>query len=506
MFSLSYNTGCIPNEWKLAHVVPVHKKGSKGNIENYRPISLTSLIMKTFERVLKDEILLHTGHLLDDRQHGFLSKKSCTTNLVGFCDSLALSLDECLRTDVIYFDFSKAFDSVNHDLILQKLKQIYKIDGRLLKFLLNYLSGREQRVVIGNCKSSMKSVLSGVPQGSILGPILFVLFINDLPEGLSLGTNLALYADDTKIWRAIHSEHDHELLQKDIAYLNSWATSNKMQFHPNKCKVVSIAHRTPPLLGILPNIQYFYSLGNNTLDYVTNEKDLGVDINSNLNFNDQCNRVLSKANQQFGLTKRTCYFVNDIKRKRALYLTLIRSQFEHCSSIWRPSGKTMLNKFENFQKRCIKWVLSEEYIRYNSYITYIHKCRQVNLLPIAKRFDLNDLILFHKIVYNLIPLKFPGYLSFFNGISRLRSCHLDNLSIVSSLQPKASTNSSLNKSFFYRTHTLWNSLPLDIRQINTPSNFKVNLVEHIWKIVLNDIEEDHMDIDDPEEIYLSDND
>ena len=371
--------------------------------------------------------------------------------------------------------------------------------------MLNYLYGREQRVVIGNSMSSIKSVLSGVPQGSILGPILFVLFINDLPEGLSLGTNLALYADDTKIWRTIHSEHDHELLQKDITYLNRWAILNKMQFHPNKCKVVSVAHRTPPLLGILPNIQYFYVLGNNTLDYVTHEKDLGVDINPNLNFNDQCNRLLSKANQQFGLTKRTCHFVNDTKRKRALYLALIRSQFEHCSPIWRPGGKTMLSKFENFQKRCIKWVLCEENIKYNSYITYIHKCRQVNLLPIVKRFDLNDLILFHKIVYNLIPLKFPDYLSFFNGISRLRSCHLDNLSIISNLQPKSSSTHSLNKSFFYRTHTLWNSLPLDIRQINTPPNFKDKLIAHLWKIVLIDIDED-MDNDDPGVIYLPDND
>ena len=160
MYRISYNTGCIPKDWKVANIVPVHKKGAKENIENYRPISLTSLVMKTFERILKDEILLRTSSLLDERQHGFLSKKSCTTNMAEFSNSLALSLNDCMRTDIVYFDFSKAFDSVNHDLLLHKLKNLHKIDGRLLKFIVSYLSDREQCVILGNTKSEFKPVLS----------------------------------------------------------------------------------------------------------------------------------------------------------------------------------------------------------------------------------------------------------------------------------------------------------------------------------------------------------
>ena len=240
IFKLSYNTGQIPLQWKSANVVPIHKKGSKSNVENYRPISLTCLVMKIFERIIKEELLSHTSQYLDSRQHGFLSNRSCTTNMVGYCDSLALSLNDNDRSDIVYFDFAKAFDSVNHDLILYKLKHMYNIDGTLLKFITNYLQHRKQRVVIGNESSDLKVVDSGVPQGSILGPILFVLFINDLPQGLSNGTNLALYADDTKIWRRIHSEDDHLILQQDIDYLNNWALINKMNFHPGKCKILSV--------------------------------------------------------------------------------------------------------------------------------------------------------------------------------------------------------------------------------------------------------------------------
>ena len=162
----------------------------------------------------------------------------------------------------------------------------------------------------------------------------------------------------------------------------------------------------------------------------------------------------------------------------------------------------MIDKFENFQKLCVKWILSEGYISYSSFTVYVRKCRQVNLLPLLKRFDLNDLILFHKTVYNLVPLNLPNYLSFFNGISRLRSCHLDSLSIVCTLQPRNVSNVSVNESFFYRTHTLWNALPFEIRQIQISSAFKNEVIKHLWKLLLMDIDDHDFD----PEVSLSDSD
>ena len=160
IFKISYNIGQIPDEWKLANVVPIHKKGSKASVENYRPISLTSLVMKIFERIVRDDLMAKCQHKLHQNQHGFLPRKSCTTQMVDFVDSLSSSINENIRTAVIYFDFAKAFASVNHDIILNKLKYKFGIDGTLLKFIMNYLKARRQCVVVGGTHSGYKNVRS----------------------------------------------------------------------------------------------------------------------------------------------------------------------------------------------------------------------------------------------------------------------------------------------------------------------------------------------------------
>ena len=194
-------------------------------------------------------------------------------------------------------------------------------------------------------------------------------------------------------------------------------------------------------------------------------------------FNEHCENILTKANQKFGVLKRTCHFVTHSNRRRVLYLALVRSQFEHCSPVWRPCSSTLMNKFEVFQKKCLKWILSEQELSYSNEV-YLRKCKQVNILPLFCRFNLNDMIKLLKNHSNL-----------YNGNSRLRSTHLDNLSFVTNIASTATSINNLNKSLFFRSHTFWNSLPFDIRNSISLLLFKNKLYKHLWNIALTDIEQ-----------------
>ena len=190
----------------MRNIVPVYEKGDKNCIENYRPISLTCIVSKIFEKCIRDE-LLSCKELIHDTQHGFLPNKSCVTQLLPFAHDISLGLNFGELIDVVYFDFAKAFDSVNHDIILHKLKYQFGINEHMLKFIKEYLKDRKQRVLVKGEFSTILDVKSGVPQGSILGPVLFVLFINDIQTKISENTQIMLYADDTKIWRHIFSSY-----------------------------------------------------------------------------------------------------------------------------------------------------------------------------------------------------------------------------------------------------------------------------------------------------------
>ena len=215
LFNKSLQHGIIPDEWRVANVVPVYKKGRKDCVENYRPISLLPLVSKVLERCVLARVRVHLYHFISPAQHGFLPGRSCATQLLTVLNQIGEHLDTGKQTDVIYLDMSKAFDKVCHLLLLRKLKQC-NVSGRLLDWFNAYLTNRRQRVTVSGATSTEVLVSSGVPQGSLLGPLLFLMFVNNLPDRCS-SSNVPCFADDTKIYKLIESVDDSKALQSDLA-------------------------------------------------------------------------------------------------------------------------------------------------------------------------------------------------------------------------------------------------------------------------------------------------
>ena len=297
---------------------------------------------------------LKVESLIVKRQYGFLSNRSCAINLTILIEDITKSLHNNVGIDIIYFDFAKAFDSVSHDIILHKYKTKFNIDGRLLKFLQDYLKHRKQRVIIDNMASEVLDVYSGIQQGSILGPLLFILFINDIYNQVNPDARMNSYADDTKTWRPMHTEQDCKALKNDVNMLQQWCIDNKMKFNINKCHALTITatNYLQLLMNELPFSKFFYSLNDKIIDYTCEECDLRILVNPKFNFENDRQAIITKVYQFLGLTKRSCFFVNDKRRKRSLYLAMVRSQFEHCSVIWLPNYNTRLiasKKYKNAQ-------------------------------------------------------------------------------------------------------------------------------------------------------------
>ena len=251
------------------------------------------------------------------------------------------------------------------------------------------------------------------------------------------------------MWRTISSESDIKALQDDIDTLVNWTKRNLMNFNKDKCKVITI-HNSHKIYHI-EGVNSPYSLEGFPLKTVNCEKDLGVDITPKLNWEHQILRLCSKASQKLGLLRRNCYFVKDKRRARVLYISLVRSIFQSCSVVWRPTNETLMTKVESIQKRALKWVLNEENLSYSSQIVYIRKCKELNLLPMSLRFDLTDILLLYKIIHGMSPIKFPSYLHFYTG-SSLRSSHLDVYSLVSDIIPNTTASRSKTTNAFANGH------------------------------------------------------
>ncbi|MCP3679704.1 MAG: reverse transcriptase family protein, partial [Gammaproteobacteria bacterium] len=281
IFNTSLRTGTVPKDWKIANVTPIFKKGNKSHPGNYRPISLTSVVCKLLETIIRDKIVKHLeeNELIRDSQHGFRNNRSCLTNLLDFFHDIINMFDETKAVDIVYLDFQKAFDKVPHKRLIDKLGA-YGIRGNVCKWIENWLTERKQRVVINGKESGWMNVTSGVPQGSVLGPVLFLIYIDDIDEGLSC--KISKFADDTKIGNRVDTPNYRLRIQRDLEKVYERSQKWQMSFNIDKCKVLNVGSN---------NINSRYNMNSTVLDNVTKEKDLGVTISDDLKPSHQCTQA-----------------------------------------------------------------------------------------------------------------------------------------------------------------------------------------------------------------------
>lgn len=436
IFKQTLDTGSLPSSWKIGKVIPLYKSGNRNSPLNYRPISLTSIPCKILEHILFSHIInfLESNSFFSSSQHGFRKTYSCETQLTSFMHKLHIILDNSTFADCIFLDFSKALDKVCHELLLYKLS-LLNIDPKLLTWIECFLHNRSQFVSANDTNSGLSAVKFGVPQGSVLGPLLFLIYINDLPSYVS--SNIHLFADDCVIFRKIASDDDVFLLQSDLNAVCSWCKVWQMELNIAKCKFMRVT-RSKTILPV-------YKLNSVPLESVSSYKYLGVHIAFNLTWNDHITYITNKANSMLGYIRRN-FSRSPSSLKLLLYKSLIRSKLEYAASVWDPSQENVSHALEMIQNNSIRFICSQ-YSR-NASITTMRS--NLSLPSLASRRKMHRLVLFHKLYYHphlhselITP---PQYVS-----NRLDHTHKVGI-------PSCRTRAFLN-SFIPRTSKEWNCLP-----------------------------------------------
>lgn len=457
LFQKSLSSGTIPSDWTKAYVCPIYKKGDSTDPANYRPISLTCILCKTLEHIVASHLSSHFSNhnILFDLQHGFREKRSCETQLIELTDSLVNNISAGKQTDLILLDFSKAFDKVNHRKLLLTLQE-NGVSTQILNWTRSFLIGRSQTVVLEDEHSTEVPVNSGVPQGSVLGPLCFLIYINELPSSVSK-SQIRLFADDTVVYITINSSSDSQSLQEDLNKMQIWEREWDMEFNPSKCQVLHITKNKKVI-----NNKYF--LHGQALTSVPSSKYLGLDLSTDLNYNTHISRITSNANKTLGFIKRNINTKNE-KVKQLAYKSLVRPQLEYASTVWSPYTQSNIQKIEMVQRRAIRWV-KQDYSPLSS-VTAMQKDLGWRSLE-HRRLDFR-LIMFFKIYHNLVAISLPTYIKTPSRLTR----HMHPLSLR-----KIQVTSDYHKfSFFPHCITLWNQLPRNIVTLPDLDQYKQAVVK-----------------------------
>lgn len=345
IFSLILKSSCFPDVWKISRIVPIFKKGNRSDVSNYRPVAILNNFSKIFEFCLYRPLLEHVRDRLSEHQHGFLPGRSTTSNLFVITQFISDHLDKSSQVDVVYTDFSKAFDRLDHRLLLSKIRH-FCISDDLIRLIGSYLAKRRQFVGNGSVRSSDFLVRSGVPQGSILGPLFFSMFINDVTSLLSV--RYLLYADDMKLFCPIKSVGDCFRLQDDLDILQQWCVNNHLPLNVQKCNIMSYHLIKNPVL-------FSYSIGGEILSRPEVIHDLGVTFDPGLTFVTHINTIINKSFKCMGFVMRNGKGFSAATLLR-LFNIYIRSRLEYACVVWSPTYAVHIQELEIILRKFLKYL------------------------------------------------------------------------------------------------------------------------------------------------------
>ena len=465
LWSESMSSGIVPSYYKMGYVSPLFKKGSRCEAGNYRPVTLTSHVVKVYERVVRKHMVeyLETNNLLTDKQHGFRSSRSCLTQMLDHFDDIYKGFTRGEDTDSIYLDYAKAFDKVDLKLLINKLKR-YGFHDKLIGWIESFLSNREQVVVLNGVHSDIAKVISGVPQGSVLGPLLFILFINDL-EQVVTSSRVSFFADDTRVSKQIGCHDDCLKLQEDLYRILEWSQRNNMKLHEQKFELLNHLHSSSNSCSELPfyseTLHYKVS-SDNVLYPVNNVRDLGVMVSSDLSWSKHIGNMVTKARSTLSWML-SVFKTRDRTVMATLYKSLIRSLLEYCCPLWNPNKVAEIQMIEGVQRTFTSRVGGLQHLN------YWERLKELKMMSLQRRRERYIILMMWKILHNLAP-----------NCCKIQFKVTARHGVVASIPPLSKASSSSNQSLYDSSFAvqgpkLWNKVPAELRAAQSFEAFKISL-------------------------------
>ena len=458
IFNLSIKQQCVPGAWKLANVVPIFKgKGSKLQVDNYRPISLSNVYCKLMESLISNKIVdyLNSNNLISQSQWGFRPGRSTMSQLVLAKSKLVDCFNDRACTDAVYTDLSKAFDSISHNKLIIKM-HAYGINRNVCAWVADFLANRRQRVTVNNCLSDWLPCTSGVPQGSVLGPTLFNIYINDLPDCVQ-HSDILLYADDAKVFKRINCRLDCVFFQCDLDSIANWCALWQLKLNVSKCLSIRF--------GLVDRPSWDYNIAGTPLQKVTSTKDLGVVFDSKLSFSEHCHTIANKGFSRVNMLLR-CFRSRDRELQIRLFNAFVRPIVEYASSVWSPHfvhDITVIEKVQKHFTKCLRGLHNK---------SYAERLITLNQPSLQTRRTRTDLIFLYKIIHGLVDSDLK---ELFTLSANVTVCDRSLRGHALKLQRPKPRTDMLKFDYVYRVIDVWNSLPAHVVEATSLSVFKQKL-------------------------------